>query len=226
LRLLALLRDVNAESTLSGWFIPSFMGAHLSETALRTQLEHQSSFQTAHAVFLCYDVMAASAGQLSFHAYRLTDKAVKALSSPAGFSLSALRSSEFSASEFYDEIPVEFGCDDMSRMVINFLRLKNPAALAPEASTLSVTDTAYLERLLDGLTSKIDAFSVEQRRSFHAAKADTRASKRDSRLEYFLAAAQVQHVAQTASEVIESAQTKVPLIAATDDSHLQAVTEE
>ena len=149
-QMLRLLRQVNVDSSIVGWYQTALLGGLINDALIETQYQYQSSLP--HAVVLVYDPLRSAQGALSLRAFRLSEPFM-AFFAGGVFSTERLLAYQLSHAAVLLELPVEV---QGSVLLEGLLAELACAGALPPAARLDLPQASDVERTLEQMIDYSD----------------------------------------------------------------------
>eukprot|EP00002_Diphylleia_rotans_P032449 TRINITY_DN6819_c0_g3_i1.p1 TRINITY_DN6819_c0_g3~~TRINITY_DN6819_c0_g3_i1.p1 ORF type:complete len:263 (+),score=53.71 TRINITY_DN6819_c0_g3_i1:68-856(+) len=98
-----LLRDVNVDTIPVGWYYSTYLGSFMTKSFVRDQFIFQEGIKKS--VVLVFDPIKTNSGNLSLHAYRLTDRFMDKYRKEMSGDQFSLK--DLSFEEIFEEVPIK-----------------------------------------------------------------------------------------------------------------------
>jgi len=159
LEMLKMLRDVNVDNNCVGWYQSRFMGASCTAELVETQLQYQSDLGNKMVVIV-YNPVRTMRGNLSLHAYRLSETFMKAHAKDKNFTQESLTAMELESSKILEEIPIKITNTPLNQALLYELRKNTDVKCRVNRLNLSINPV--LEKELGELVTCVAELTEEQ----------------------------------------------------------------
>ncbi|KJE92905.1 eukaryotic translation initiation factor 3, variant [Capsaspora owczarzaki ATCC 30864] len=154
--MLRLLRAINVDYLLVGFYQSTYLGSFLNTTLIETMFDYQREIE--EAVVLIYDPLRTTQGSISLKAYRLT-QAFMDLFKDQGFSADSPKLNGLTHETILEEVPIQI----YNTHLANALLLEWESTHADDMfERADMPTTTLLEKNLDLLIDAIDDLNAEQ----------------------------------------------------------------
>lgn len=154
-----LLREVNVDANLIGWYQTTHLGQFFSNAVIETQYYFQREIPCS--ILLVYDPLQAAIGKPSFKALRLTQAFMAKHAEFQGANAAALN--DFPASEMFMELPVVIHSPAIVDAFLVDWSLLDPASTT-QIEALDTENQVFLERNMDLLIRALQDLAEEQQK--------------------------------------------------------------
>lgn len=157
--MLRLLRAVNLDANVVGWYKSAFIGSGISPEVLQQQFDTQEDLGP-NALMLLIDPYRAAEGTLAVRAYRLTDLFMARYAATMGqMGHEEMVKSEIASSSVFEEVPVRLRNTALAECYLQQLSAASAAQAAGSGSELSrlfVSSSSMLEKNMEKLCEQVD----------------------------------------------------------------------
>jgi len=154
-----LLRDVNVDANMVGWYQTTTLGQLYRDTVIEYQYQYQREIPCA--CLLVYDPLQAAIGKPSFKALRLTNQFMTRHAEFQGANMAALN--DFPASEMFQELPVYVRSPALVEAFLVDWTLVDTASTT-QIETLDTENQVFLERNMHLLIQALQDLAEEQQK--------------------------------------------------------------
>jgi translation initiation factor 3 subunit H len=176
--MLRLLRSVNLDANVVGWYKSAFIGAGISNEVLQQQFDQQE-FYGSNAVLIMIDPYRAAEGTLLVRAYRLTELFMTRFRAAEGsLSHEELVESQLASSAVFEEVPVRLRNTALAECYLHQMSMTTLGDGASGLERLFVSSSSMLEKNMEKLCERVDELKSEQR-SFRKFERDIKAQERE-----------------------------------------------
>jgi translation initiation factor 3 subunit H len=179
--MLRLLRAVNLDANVVGWYKSAFIGSGISPEVLQQQFDTQEDLGP-NALMLLIDPYRAAEGTLAVRAYRLTDLFMARYAATMGqMGHEEMVKSEIASSSVFEEVPVRLRNTALAECYLQQLSAASAAQAAGSGSELSrlfVSSSSMLEKNMEKLCEQVDELKKEQR-TFRKFERDIKSQERE-----------------------------------------------
>ncbi|CAE7766550.1 eif3H, partial [Symbiodinium sp. KB8] len=132
--MLEVMRRVNVDANIVGWYQSTFLGSYCTKDLLLTQFDFQLHLGSG-AVVLIYDPAASMSGTLSLKALRLTRAFMTAFKNKA-ITIESLATSTVSMNSVFEELPVRIRNPHLvNALLLDLQAATTPISRLPKAGT-------------------------------------------------------------------------------------------
>ncbi|XP_062509204.1 eukaryotic translation initiation factor 3 subunit H-like [Corticium candelabrum] len=152
IEMMRLMREVNIDYMLVGWYQSTFVRSSLNRTLVESQFTYQKAIEAS--IVLLYDPVRTSQGCLSLKAYRLSEAAIEMCKENWDYSVDLLNKLDVAHGEILQEVPIVIHNSHLINILSCQLGAQNPE---PElVDFLSLGTSVELEKNVRLLMSAID----------------------------------------------------------------------
>lgn len=152
IEMMRLMREVNIDHMLVGWYQSTFVRSSLNKTLVESQFTYQKAIEAS--IVLLYDPVQTCQGCLSLKAYRLSQAAIEMCKESWEFSVDCLNKLDVPHSELLEEIPVTIHNSHLINILL--CELVNKDTEPKSLDFLSLGTSVELEKNVRLLMSTID----------------------------------------------------------------------
>lgn len=161
MEMMKMLREVNVDNNIVGWYQCSFLGSFCTADLVETQFSYQQDLGPKMCV-LIYDPLQTMRGNLSLKAFRLTDTFMKTFAKFNGtkFTQEMLADAQLNSSKILEEIPIRIHNSPLTKALM--LELREQQAQTFEFDRLDISTNPYIEKHLVDLIDCVGQLTAEQ----------------------------------------------------------------
>ena len=150
-KMMHLLKEVNVDNNLVGWYKSMYMGVYSTQAVLESQFEYQTD-ASPNAVVILYDPLQTAHGNFCLKAFRLTDQCLELRQRDANDFLPPSR--------IFEELPVTCTNPSLARAMLQDWTPPSDIAL----DRLDMSTQPYLEKHLELMCGWVDDLANEQQK--------------------------------------------------------------
>eukprot|EP00002_Diphylleia_rotans_P032450 TRINITY_DN6819_c0_g3_i2.p1 TRINITY_DN6819_c0_g3~~TRINITY_DN6819_c0_g3_i2.p1 ORF type:complete len:331 (+),score=92.64 TRINITY_DN6819_c0_g3_i2:68-1060(+) len=157
-----LLRDVNVDTIPVGWYYSTYLGSFMTKSFVRDQFIFQEGIKKS--VVLVFDPIKTNSGNLSLHAYRLTDRFMDKYRKEMSGDQFSLK--DLSFEEIFEEVPIKIHNSNYVNVLLS--ELEEIPSMKYDFDRLDLSSNPFLEKNMEMLLYCIEDLSKQQQKfQFH-----------------------------------------------------------
>jgi translation initiation factor 3 subunit H len=163
LEMMKMLREVNVDNNLVGWYQTAHLGNFCTPNVINTQYDFQALISN-NTVVLVYDPIQTANGSLYLKAFRLTDEYMKTHKHSEGnFTKESVSINSLTSQNILEEIPVKLRNSGLIQAFL-FEQTKKGLTEDCDFSRLDLSTNPFLSKNLEFLIAYIDELCMEQQK--------------------------------------------------------------